>query len=41
MKCACCGEEMEQYRRMEKTISLVCRACGLTNSVIVDPDSPK
>ena len=41
MKCACCGEEMEQYRRKEKTISLVCRACGLTNSVIVDPDSPK
>ncbi len=32
MKCACCGGEMLIEKETEKTISLKCKECGLSDS---------
>jgi translation initiation factor 2 beta subunit (eIF-2beta)/eIF-5 len=32
MKCACCGGEMTKEKESERTITLKCKDCGLSNS---------
>jgi len=38
MKCACCGADMSQDRKLEKTIVYRCKECGLSDSRLKEID---
>lgn len=35
MRCPCCGAEMDQFEKNEKTIKFKCKRCGLTDTQVI------
>jgi DNA-directed RNA polymerase subunit RPC12/RpoP len=38
MRCPCCGAEMDQFEKNEKTIKFKCKRCGLTDTQVITND---